>query len=267
MDAEWRAYGAPYARLHALGFAAGWLVVFLLGTQLVSAFVPLTVPAALEGLPPPGTVRSEAEVAALFRAVFGHRDVLRPLVLGGQGALLVGALALLPVGLALRELFGRGPRQSLMVAGFFAAGLFAAASVPVAVGDAVLTGLAAHTDPRWAPPVLLTLWFVHEALEAVAAALRGVATLLLGLAVYRASQLARGIGVLPRGWARLGDGVAALYWVAALGQVAGLFDFAPAVAVHHLAVLVGGVFLAPAWALWLARELGRGPEAPTPPAR
>ena len=265
MDAEWRAHGALYARLHAFGFAAGWLVVFLLGTQLMNVFVPFTVPAGLEGLPP-GTVRSETETAALFRAFLGHRDAIRPLLLGGLGALLVGALALLPVGLTLRELFGRGARQSVMLAWFVAGGLLAAGSVPVAIGDAVVAGLAAHTDPRWTSG-LFALFFIHEALEAVAAALLGVASLLLGLAVHRASQLARGLGVLPRGWARLGEGVAALYWAVALGQVARLFDFAPGVAIHHLAVLVGGVVVAPAWALWLARELGRVPDAAATPAR
>ena len=84
--------------------------------------------------------------------------------------------------------------------------------------------------------------------------------LLVGLAMYRASQLLAESSV-PRSLSRLALAVAILYWLALVTQLfATLAGEAEVLVIYRIVILIGGVMLAPAWSFWVGRELGRSSE-------
>jgi hypothetical protein len=178
------------------------------------------------------------------------------LLVAGSAVLLLGMLALIPVGLALRELLGRGAGPELMATCFLAGGLLGASSrlllIPIRLSLASLAGTRG-LQPQVLSSFLLTYTMVENATNWL---LYGW-FLLTGLGLYHASRSAMRQGALPRAWGWLGLVSAVGCWLVVLLTLATLFTNVPAVFLAGRLIMAAiGVVLIPVWLTWLGRELG-----------
>lgn len=165
----------------------------------------------------------------------------------------VGFLALIPIGLALRDYLGRELATSQMVAA-----TFLAAGVIGAVGQLTFAGgkdmiLEASTCPGCASneAIFISLNASLTTLEGIAEWVGLGFFLLAGSGILIASFAAFDQPAFSRRWIQLGMIVGLLYGV---GIVADLLDMD---ALFQVVVGLGGGILAPAWAIWLALQLKR----------
>ena len=173
----------------------------------------------------------------------------------GSTFLLAGMLALIPVGLTLRELLGRGAGPELMATLFLAGSLLGVSSrlllIPVRLS---LATVAATRGIQ--PQTLNGFLMTYTLIESAANWLLYGWLLLTGLALYHASRAAMQSGALPRAWGWLGLTAAAGCWLAVLLTLMTLIGDVPAVsAAGRLSMAAVGVILLPAWLVWVGREL------------
>ena len=179
----------------------------------------------------------------------------------------VGFLALIPIGLALRDFLGRELAISQMVAAsFLAAGVIGCVDQLAFIGgkEAILEA-SRCVDCQESVPILISL---NSSLTTLDGIFRWVGLgffLLAGSGVLFASFAAFDQPAFARGWIRLGMVVGLLYLA---GIVTGALD---ADTPFRIIVGLGGGILAPIWAGWLGIQLGRAdrltpPDAPPVPA-
>lgn len=132
--------------------------------------------------------------------------------------------------------------------GFVGGALLGTASVLLQIGQ---TGAEFNLSTHITPGALMSLGVIGAVWRAGAEWLLNGFFLLAGGGVFLASRLALQQGTLPRNWALLGIVVAVLNWLGFVAQLLG------GVLLFQLVILVGGGILAPLWAVWLGRELGR----------
>jgi hypothetical protein len=109
--------------------------------------------------------------------------------------------------------------------------------------------------PADASAAFISLGMANEIIGSITYWLLNLFFLLIGLAMYRAGQLLSAGTILPRGLGRLAAGVAILYWLALLAQLAAsVAGVRSAEVVYRLIILIVGVLLAPLWSFWLGRE-------------
>jgi hypothetical protein len=225
--------GRLYAWLSAEGFLVGSVLLLLLGLNV--------------GVSAPGTL--------------GYYRTSTWLVVGGSLFLLVGMLALIAVGLALRELFGRGARAELMAVAFLAGGLLGASSrllvIPARLSAAGVADLAGNGRGAIRPEALNSFLLTYSMVENTTNWLLYGWFLLTGLALYHAGRLAAEHGLLPRAWSRLGLASAVGCGIVVLATLSTLLPNVPGASlVGRLSMVAVGVVLIPAWSIWLGRELG-----------
>src|SRR5919202_6436756 len=175
IDLGWARTGRVYAWLGAEGFLVGAVILLLLNLGIGAQ---------------PGT--------GLAQYANGTWQVVL-----GSTFLLAGMLALIPVGLTLRELLGRGAGPEIMATCFLAGSLLGVSSrlllIPIrltVVNLAATKGL----QPQILNSVLLTSNVVENATNWL---LYGW-FLLTGVALYHASRSAMQQAALPRAWGWLG---------------------------------------------------------------
>ncbi|MEA2460276.1 MAG: hypothetical protein QOH90_453, partial [Actinomycetota bacterium] len=166
----------------------------------------------------------------------------------------VGILALIPLGISLRELAGRRTlRNDLMAATLTAGAVLGAASQML-----ILAGrdLVAHEGVCACKNALLEMASLNASrigIEEYGGKWLGLAFfVLVGIGVYLASLDAGRWLSFDSRWVQLGMVVAGLYLV---GVVASLFGMQ---GLFELVVGIGGGILAPAWAFWLGKQLPVG---------
>ena len=172
----------------------------------------------------------------------------------------IGFLALIPIGLALRDLLGRNLAISQMVAAtFLAAGIIGSIDQLALIGgkDAILdaTNCAACDENE---AILISLHYSLTSLEGIVRWVGIGFFLLAGSGILFASFAAFEQPAFSRNWIRIGMAVGLLYLG---GVVAGAYDLDTP---FRVIVGVGGGVLAPIWAAWLAVQLGKADRF-TPP--
>ena len=228
IDVSWARTGRVYAWLGAEGFLVGAVILLLLNLGLGGQ---------------PGTGLAQY-ASSTWQVVLGSTF------------LLVGMLAMIPVGLTLRELLGRGAGPELMATLFLAGSLLGVSSrlllIPVRLS---LANVAATRGIQ--PQALNGFLLTYSLIESAANWLLYGWLLLTGLALYHASRAAMQSGALPRAWGWLGLTAAAGCWLAVLLTLVTLIADVPAVSVAgRLSMAVLGVILLPAWLVWVGREFG-----------
>ena len=228
IDISWARTGRAYAWLGAEGFLVGAVILVLLNLGV--------------GAPP---------AAGASQSLNGTW-----LLVIGSAFLLLGMLAVIPVGLTLRELLGRGAGPELMATCFVAGSLLGVSSrlllIPIRLSVANLAATKG-LQPQLLNSVLLTSSIVENATNWL---LYGW-FLLTGLALYHASRSAMRQAALPRAWGWLGLASAIGCWLVVLLTLATVVADVPAVSLAgRLSMAVVGVMLVPAWLTWLGRELG-----------
>jgi hypothetical protein len=226
IDLGWARAGRAYAWLGAEGFFVGAVILLLLNLGVGAQ---------------PGT--------GLAQYISGTW-----LVVIGSAFLLLGMLALIPVGLTLRELLGRGAGPELMVNLFLAGSLLGVSSrlllIPVRLS---LANVAATRGIQ--PQVLNGFLLTYTLIENATNWLLYGWLLLTGLALYHASRAAMQSGTLPRAWGWLGLTAAAGCWLGVLLTLVTLIADVPAVSLlGRLSMAAVGVILIPAWLTWVGRE-------------
>ena len=228
IDTRWARTGCAYAWLAAEGFLVGAVILLLLNLGV--------------GVTPASGLTHYVNTAWL--------------VVAGSACLLLGMLAIIPVGLALREVLGRGPSTELMATFFVAGSLLGVSSrlllIPMRLSLASLVGTKG-VQPQALNSFLMTYSVVENATNWL---LYGW-FLLTGLALYHASRSAIRQGALPRAWGWLGLISAIGCWLVVLLSLATIVTDGPVVALAgRLSMAAVGVLLLPAWLTWLGRELG-----------
>jgi hypothetical protein len=247
VDRGWGIVARRAARINAVCYVLGSLLFVL-----VSFGVTLPAPPAIGTAYPNHT-------AAEWTAAFAMRRAAWPQEVLYQLLFVAGFLALVPLGLAVRELSGRGGVHPELAAAAFAVGALLGTSaqlVGLGVAGAVV-GISRFLGPETPPATFLALSMVDGvAGEAASWLLRGF-FLVTGFAVYQASRLGGQDPRLPLGWARLGLLVALLYWLGLAAQLlAALGDVRQAELAYRLLVLVGGTVVAPFWVWRLGDAVG-----------
>jgi hypothetical protein len=228
-DPGWARTGRTYAWLGADGFLVGAVILLLLNLGVVGA-------------------PSGPGVSQYLNSTW--------LVVIGSAFLLLGMLAIIPVGLTLRELLGRGVEPELMGAFFVAGSLLGITSrlllIPMRLSLVSLAGTKG-IQPQVLNSVMLTYSVVENATNWL---LYGW-FLLTGLALYHASRSAMQQAALPRAWGQLGLASAVGCWLVVLLSLAILIVDLPAVFLAgRLSMAAVGVVLIPVWLAWFGRELG-----------
>jgi hypothetical protein len=228
IDLGWARTGRAYAWLGAEGFLVGAGILLLLNLGV------------------------GAQSATTGVAQYANNTWL---VVAGSAFLVLGMLALIPVGLTLRELLGRGVGPE-MVATFFIAGSLLGVSsrlllIPLRLSLGNLAGTRG-VQPQALNNFLLTYSVIENATNWL---LYGW-FLLTGLALYHASRSAMQQGTLPRAWGWLGLVSASGCWLVVLLTLVIVVADVPAVALAgKLVMAVVGIVLIPVWLTWLGREL------------
>lgn len=243
----WRDVGRACAWVAAAGLCGGSLVLALVASHLTTP-TPPTLPGA-------ATAGPEARLEYL-RELFAYRRAVLPQPLAAQALLLAGFVGLGLLGRPLRRLLGAsGPVGELVVAAFGAGGLLGALGALLSIGhNSAEAALGARLVRLGAPDLatgLQSLDLTHQVLGGVTAALSGGSLAAVAAGALLAAVLARRAGAVPRSWVHLSLALAVTWALGAVGQVA-----APAPTAAALLVL-GGVVIAPAWAVVLARAFGR----------
>jgi hypothetical protein len=236
-NASWGPLGRAFAWVHAGGYAIA-SIIFVLVAFRVTTPAP---PAAVDGV----TAESATALIAFERAIW-------PQVLALNLIFFVAFFALVPIASTLRELLGGDPRAQLAAATIQTGAILGI--VATLQGLSATSALVRVTDRAAGLPAVVAEDVAANGLWLLVAFL-----FLVGTGILYAGRLALRRGVLPRGWAQLSIVVGAVYWIGtAVNVLASVTD--PATAqildrVWQLTVLAGGVVLAPAWAIWLARSL------------
>ena len=228
IDISWARTGRAYAWLGAEGFLVGAVILVLLNL----------------GIGAPSQNGSSQYLNGTW------------LLVAGCAFLLLGMLAVIPVGLTLRELLGRGPGPELMATCFVAGSLLGVSSrlllIPIRLSVANLS-----TVKGLQPQVLSTVVLTSGVIENSTNWLLYGWFLFTGVALYHASRSAIKQGVMPRAWSWLGLVAAIGCWLVVLLTLANLVTDVPAVSLAgRLSMAAVGVLLIPAWLTWLGRELG-----------
>ena len=165
----------------------------------------------------------------------------------------VGFIALIPMGLALRDLLGRNLATSQMIAAsFLAAGVIGCVDQLAFIGgkEAILEATQC-AECRESAPILISL---NSSLTMLDGIFRWVGLgffLLAASGILFASFAAFDQPAFSRGWIRIGMVVGLLYLA---GIVAGAYDMDTA---FQIIVGIGGGIFAPIWAAWLALQLSK----------
>ena len=173
----------------------------------------------------------------------------------------IGFLALIPIGLALRDALGRNLAMSQMVgASFLAAGVIGTVNQLAFIGgkEEILDVSKRCVDCPERAEVLISLNSSLSMLDGVAKWVGIGFFLLAGSGILFASFAAFDQPLFSRGWIRLGMAVGLLYLA---GVIAAGFDFDTA---FEIIVGIGGAVLAPLWAAWLGVQLGKSDELRPP---
>lgn len=196
----------------------------------------------------------EALLARLVGFFEAERDAW-PQVLTYTLLFAIGFLALIPIGLALRDYLGRALATSQMIAAsFLAAGVIGAMGQLTFAGgkDVILEASSEASSCAGCPSIEAILISLNSSLTT----LEGIAEwvglgffLLAGSGILIASFAAFDQPAFSRRWIQLGMIVGLLYFV---GIGADLLDLN---AVFQVVVGLGGGILAPAWAIWFALQL------------
>jgi hypothetical protein len=230
IDLGWARAGRAYAWLSAEGFLVGAVILLLLNLGVGAQ---------------PGT-----GLAQYANSTW--------LVVLGSTFLLLGMLAIIPVGLTLRELLGRGGVGPELVATFFlAGGLLGVASRLLLIP--IRLSLASFSTTRGIQPQVLNGYMLtYTTIENATNWLLYGWFLLTGLALFYASLSAMRQDTLPRAWGWLGLASAVGCWLVVLLTLATMaITNVPAVSLAaRLSMAAVGVILIPAWLTWLGRELG-----------
>jgi hypothetical protein len=249
VDPRWFGYGRAYAWLNGTCYLAASVFFLLVEFNI-------TTPAPL-GLDAPPT--NAGELAERWAAVSAFQRAIWWQLFATNVLYAIGFLALIPVGLALRALLGTGDaRADLMVAGFSLGTSVGALQTIINLGAVGHTATAGLRLPADASAAFIALGMVSGTIGSINYWLLNLFFLLVGLAMYHASQLLSESTILPSGLGRLAVAVALLYWVALMTQLLAVLASLPiALVVYSVVILVGGVVLAPLWSFWLGRELHR----------
>jgi hypothetical protein len=183
------------------------------------------------------------------------------LVAIGSACLLIGMLALIPVGLALREALGRGAEPDLMFTFLVAGSLLGLTSrlllIPMRLS---LSGLA--TTKGVQPQALSSFMLTYSVVENATNWLLYGWFLLTGLALYHAARAGMRQAALPRAWSWLGLASAIGCWLVVVLTVANVITDAPATSVvGRLIMAAVGIVLIPTWLAWLGVRLRPDPAA------
>jgi hypothetical protein len=168
---------------------------------------------------------------------------------------IAASLCLMPLGLAMRELFGRDIRSELLYASFLAAAIVGVLWMLVQLGSAQ----AVARDTAGATPQDLNVIGASSSIwsGAINWIQRGF-LLFASLGTYWTGRIALHQRSLPRGLAWLSVGVAGLYWLGLASLVLRDLGISLPDAVGSSIVALVAV-LALVWAGWLGWVLGRTP--------
>jgi hypothetical protein len=168
---------------------------------------------------------------------------------------IAASLCLMPLGLAMRELFGRDIRSELLYASFLAAAIVGVLWMLVQLGSAQ----AVARDAAGATPQDLNVIGASSSIwsGAINWIQRGF-LLFASLGTYWTGRIALHQRSLPRGLAWLSVGVAGLYWLGLASLVLRDLGISLPDAVGSSIVALVAV-LALVWAVWLGWVLGRTP--------
>jgi hypothetical protein len=172
----------------------------------------------------------------------------------------VGFLALVPIGLALRDFLGRQLATSQMVAASF----LAAGAIGAVAQLAFIGGKEAILDASQCPGCedhASTLVSLNSSLTSLDGIVEWVGLgffLLAGTGILFASVAAFEQPAFARNWIRLGLIVGALYLAGIIASVADLETLFEGI------VGIRGGILAPAWAIWFALQLKKSDVLPPP---
>ena len=172
----------------------------------------------------------------------------------------VGFLALVPIGLALRDFLGRQLATSQMVAAsFLAGGAIGAVNQLAFIGgkDAILDA-SRCPGCQDTPVILISLQTSLTSLDGIVEWVGLGFFLLVGTGMLFASFAALDQPAFSRNWIRLGMIVGFLYLA---GIVAAVLDMDT---LFQGVVGFGGGLLAPAWAIWFALQLKKTDVLPPP---
>lgn len=173
----------------------------------------------------------------------------------------LGFLALIPIGLALRDVLGRNLATSQMVAAsFLAGGVIGTINQLAFVGgkEEILDLSGRCIDCPERAQVLISLNSSLTMLDGVTRWVGLGFFLLAGFGILFSSFAAFDRPQFSQGWIRLGMTVGLLYFA---GVVAAGLDLD---VIFEIIVGIGGGVLAPIWAAWLAVQLGKSEELKPP---
>ena len=186
-----------------------------------------------------------------FTKFFAAERDAWPQVLSYTLLFALGFLALIPIGLALRDYLGRELATSQMVAAsFLAAGVIGTVGqLAFAGGKDMILEASQCLECRDNEAILISLNSSLSTLDGIAEWVGLGFFLLAGSGILIASFAAFDQPAFSRRWIQLGMVVGLLYL---LGIVADLLDMD---AMFQVVVGLGGGILAPVWAVWLALQL------------
>ena len=229
---------AERAAWRRAGRAAAWAN----GVGFVVAGVLAT--AASSGIPPtePDPVRHYAYVRSIWPELYVAFITF-----------LAAFLALIPMGLALHELFGKArPRVEFMWAALLAAGIVGALWMLVQIGSAQAT---VNQTGSLSPTELRVFGAASAIWSGTINWLQRGFLLLASLGTFWASRPALETRLLPRSWAWLGLVLTGFYWLGLAILIVRDVGLAAPDTLGTGLVLLGSL-LAAAWAAWLGWCLG-----------
>jgi len=232
--ARWYSIGRLLAVVYAAGWFAGTWIFTLVSFAVIS--------------PQPPDAADRVAHYAYERAVY-------PQLYVAVVCIVMAMFCLIGLGLVLRHFVASdGPRQQLMAAAFAAAGMFGSLWLFLTLG---LLQAVVYVSQGASSQTLQTLTDASALIESPANWLQRAFLLMAGLGTYWSGRLALEQGSFPRGWARLGFALAALYWLGFLSLLARDGALPVPDAVGGLLILLSGGIAAPIWAVWLAVRLPR----------
>lgn len=231
--------GRTAAWVNAGGYIVGSILYVLVSFNVLAA------------LPKYADYNTDAHVAANMHLYFNYLHDTYWTTYISSLAFFVGGVALIPLGLALRHLYGNtGFRQTLMSLWFTAGSVLFSASILIGIGR---VHYMATTDwTKAAPAALIGTGQASAVLQQAEAWLSVAFFLAVGAAMFRAARFMLVDDRLPRRLGQLGITVGVVYWVGVVVTVVDPLSF-----LFPYVVLVGGSILAPIWAIWLGVALGR----------
>lgn len=166
---------------------------------------------------------------------------------------LAAFVMLAPLGLVLRELFGRSPRSELLYGSFLTAAILGVVWMLVQAGSAQTV---ARDSAGLSPQDLNVLGASSSIWSGVINWLQRGFLLFASLGTYWTGRIALEQRSLPRGLAWVSVALAAFFWLGLATLVMRDLSLPVPDAVGSLVIAVGAV-LALVWAAWLGSALGR----------